>query len=487
MNTLFKKTLLAACVGLTLAAGTQAQDAKPAAPAAAPDAPAATAKPADWRETYAYNVGMQALVYGFPLNKALLQRYFMVEKPAGRVSSPVNAFYHARTPGNSDDKYGSSISDDILYSVAWYDVEKEPVVLTIPHAGKHYYGVQMMEMYSDIHHYAGSRATHDKAGSYLVVGPNWKGKTPKGIAGVMQSPTPKGLMLMRIDFESRDKLEPTHALQDQTHLTPLSYWLAKKPFTATERDVLDPILPGKDPLWLFRNINRGMTENPPPAAHAPLLTAWRTIGIGPGLSDDFSTLDPAIRAGLQRAQTDGMALLTQATKSSFGTKVVNHWFYGQANWGRTAKDYDFLTRASTQSLAGFQEHHIEEVVKLRAHLDADGAALSGDGNRYVLRFAPGQVPQARAFWAVTVYDEKYDLVANPIGRYSLGSHDQATFKPDADGGYTMLLQAEAPSPDKAANWLPVPKGPFSLFLRAYSPDEALQKQTYVPPAVERVK
>lgn len=484
MSTFFSKTVLAACASLALHATVHAQDAKPA-PVPAPAATAA--KPADWRETYAYNVGMQALVYGFPLSKGLLQRYFMVEKPAGRVSSPVNAFSHVRQPGNADDKYGSSISDDILYSLAWYDVEKEPVVLTVPKAGKRYYGVQLMEMYSDIHHYVGTRATHDKAGSYLVVGPNWKGKAPKGIAGVLQSPTPKGLMLLRIDFDSRDKLEPVHALQDQTLLAPLSYWVAKKPFTATDRDVIDPILPGKDPLWLFRNINRGMTENPPPASHAAFLTAWRSIGIGPGMSDDFSTLDPAIRAGLQRAQADGMALLTQAAKSGFGTKVVNNWFYGQANWGRTAKDFDFLTRASTQSLAGFQEHHIEEVVKLRAHLDSEGSALNGDGNTYVLRFAPGQVPKADSFWAVTVYDAKYDLVANPIGRYSLGSHDQASFKPDADGSYTMYLQAEAPAPDKMANWLPVPKGPFSLFLRAYMPDEALQKQTYVPPAVERVK
>lgn len=484
MNTFLRKAALVACASLALCTSVHAQEAKPAHG----NTPAATAaNPADWKELYAYSIGMQALTYGFPLSKNMLQRYFMVEKPIGRTNTPLNAFFHLRQPGNSDDKFGSSISDDILYSGAWYDVEQEPLVLSVPDAGKRYFGVQMMEMYSDIYGYVGLRATQNKAGNYLLVGPNWKGKTPKGFAGVFQSPTPKGMLLLRIDFDSRDQLAPVHVLQDQTRLTPLSYWTAKKPFTATQRDVLAPILPGKDPLWVFRNINRGMTENPPPASHAALLTAWRSVGIGPGMSDDFSTLDPSIRAGLQRAQTDGMVMLSQAAKSGFATKVVNNWFYGQANWGRTATDFDWLTRSSTQSLAGMQEHHIEEVVKLRAHLDGDGIALNGDGNRYVLRFAPGQVPKAQSFWAVTVYDEKYDLVANPINRYSLGSHDKATFKHDADGSLTMYLQADAPSSDKMGNWLPLPKGPFSLFLRAYIPGQDLIQQTYVPPSIERVK
>jgi len=482
MSRQFNKALLTASIALAFAvgaAGTGAQEASPKPPTAT--------QVADWKELYAYNVGMQALVYAYPLSRGMLTRYFMIEKPTGVVNTPVNTFFHVRRPGNADDKYGASISDDVLYSPTWYDVSKEPLVVTVPDAGKRYLSVQFMEMYSDIHSYLGQRATKNKAGNYLLVGPQWKGATPKGIAGVLRSPTPTGMLVLRIDFDSRDNLAPVHALQDQTYLTPLSDWLAKKPATTASRDVLDPILPGKDPLWLFRNINRGLTENPPPPEHAAFLTAWRSVGIGPGMSDDFSTLDPAIRAGLLRAQTDGLAMLNEAAKSGFATKVVNNWFYGQANWGRTAKEFDFLTRAATQSLPGLQEHHVEEVTKLRAHFDGDGAALNGNGSRYVVRFAPGQVPKASAFWAITVYDDKFDLVANPVNRYSLGSHDKATFKPAADGSLTMYLQAEAPSQDKMNNWLPVPKGPFNLFLRAYLPAEDLIKQTYVPPAVERVK
>ena len=440
----------------------------------------------DWRETYAYAIGMQAVIYGYPVVRNTLQRYGMVEKPAGQVDSPIHGWYHTRTPGTSADKYGSSITENLLYSVAWYDVSKEPLVLTVPEAGKRYLSVQMMEMYSDIFAYVGLRATGNKAGSHLIVGTDWKGEKPKGIASIVRSPTPTGLLLLRIVYDSRDNLKPTHALQDQTLLAPLSYWQSKKPFVASVRDVVDPVPPKADPLWFFRTLNRGMTENPPPAKDAPIVAELASIGLGPSKSDDLSKLDEATQAGLRREMADGLALLKSVAQSGGNAKIVNHWAYGQLNWGRTAQSNDFLTRSATQSLAGMQEHHVEEVVKMRAHHDSTGALLNGaDGNKYVLRFQKDQFPKAQSFWSLTLYDDHYNLAANDIDRYSRGSQDKE-MKFGADGSLEIYIQNEPPAADKRDNWLPAPKGPFNFFLRAYLPDENLIKQTYVPPPVVKV-
>jgi hypothetical protein len=453
-------------------------------PAAAPAASAAAPAPADWRETYAYSVGMQAIVYGFPVVKNLQQRYFMVEKPAGQVSMPINAWYHQRAPGTSADKYGSSIIDTLLYSAAWYDVSKEPLVVTVPDAGKRYYSVQLMEMYSDIFGYIGLRATGNKAGSYAVVGPGWKGTLPKDIAGTLRSPTPTGMLLLRIVFDSRDNLKPAHDLQDQTVLAPLSVWTTKTPFVANLRDVLDPADRKADPLWFFTLLNRGMSENPPPAKDHPLVSTFASVGLGPNQPDDLSKLDAATQAGLRRAMADGLAMLGSVAKSGGNAKIVNQWAYGQTTWGRAGENNDFLTRAATQSLAGMQEHYIEEVVKLRAHHDGSGKLLNGADAKYVLKFPAGGVPKTRSFWSVTLYDERYDLAANDINRYSRGSPD-AELQYAADGSLEIYIQAEPPAVDKRSNWLPAPKGPFNLFLRAYLPDEALIKQTWTPPPVVR--
>jgi hypothetical protein len=212
----------------------------------------------------------------------------------------------------------------------------------------------------------------------------------------------------------------------------------------------------------------------------------RSVGLGPGQSDDLSTLAPGTRRGLERALSDGLKLISQVAMSGGETKIVNNWAYNPVTWGRTAESDDFLTRASTQSFAGFLEHQIEEVVKLRAHHDADGELLDGSTGRYRLHFAASQIPQAKAFWSVTVYNSTYDLFANPLNRYSFGSLDPE-LEYDADGGVTFYIQADAPAPQLRSNWLPVPQGHFSLFLRAYLPDERLITQDYVPPSVQKVR
>jgi hypothetical protein len=290
--------------------------------------------------------------------------------------------------------------------------------------------------------------------------------------------------LLRIVYDSRDNLTPSHALQDRTLISPLSHWRAKKPFVATMRDVVDPVPPKTDPLWFFRTLNRGMTENPPPVKDVPIIAQMASIGLGPNQPDDLTKLDEATQAGLRRAMADGLGLLKAVAQTGGNAKTVNHWAYGQMNWGRTALSNDFLTRAATQSLSGMQEHHVEEVVKLRAHHDSRGALLNGTDGKYVLHFTAHQIPKAKSFWSITLYDDHYDLAANAIGRYSRGSPD-ADMKFNADGSLDIYIQAESPSDDKRSNWLPAPKGSFNLFLRAYLPDESLINQTYVPPAVVR--
>ena len=93
-------------------------------------------------------------------------------------------------------------------------------------------------------------------------------------------------------------------------------------------------------------------------------------------------------------------------------------------------------------------------------VDSNGQPLDGSKS-YTLRFAPGQLPPANAFWSLTMYELPSSLlVANPINRYLLNSPMLPQFKRDADGGLTFYIQNESPGADKEANWLPAPKGPF---------------------------
>lgn len=439
----------------------------------------------DWRENYAYAVGLQAVIYGFPAVKNLNMRYSMVEKPIGVTDTPINQWFHVRRAADPSDTINGSVSDDFLYSVAWFDVRSEPLVVSVPETGERYFGTQFMEWYSDIFAYLGTRATGGEAVTYLLVDQEWEAEIPEGIDGIIRAPTPTGAIIQRVGFlGERHNLAAVHEIQDASDIRPLSKWLANDTSPSTERNVVDPALAGS-PLAFYVSLNRAMTENPPPEKDQAIIALLQSVGLGPDQSDDLASFDPGTRKGLERALRDGMALLSQVSIAGGDTKIVNRWAYNQMSWGRTGETFDFLTRSGTQSFSGFLEHQIEEVVKLRAHFDENGDVLDGRLGRYILHFPADKIPQAKAFWSVTAYDANYNLFANPSERYSFGSLDKS-LKYDEQGGVTFYIQAETPPLEYRSNWLPVPKAPFNLFLRAYLPDDTLIQQTYEPPAVVRV-
>jgi hypothetical protein len=129
----------------------------------------------------------------------------------------------------------------------------------------------------------------------------------------------------------------------------------------------------------------------------------------------------------------------------------------------------------------------EEAIYLPNFVDVDGHKVDGT-NRYTLRLKKGQLPPVNAFWSLTMYDQPASLlVANPINRYLLNSTMLSEFKIDDDGGLTLYVQNESPGKDKEANWLPAPKGPFSVVLRLYSPKAEALEGRWKAPALTKVK
>ena len=287
-----------------------------AAPLAAQSAPAAASvQTTDWRETWAYQVGMQAVVYGYPVVKNLTARYNMIERPNGQADMPLHTWFHSRRASDHTDKIHSSVTPDLLYSALWFDLRQSPVVFSVPDDGGIYYSLQFMEMYSDIFGYVGTRETGGMAGKYLLAAQDWKGEVPAGVSGVLRSPTPTGLVLLRVALTDRNKLQAIHALQDKVTVE----GLGGAPLDR-RREVLDPVAPGSSPLPFFAMLNRGMTENAPAPRDVTLMAQFASVGIGPGQSDDMSRLDPATQRGLRRAMVDGLAFLKQVSIAGGNTR-----------------------------------------------------------------------------------------------------------------------------------------------------------------------
>ena len=437
---------------------------------------------ADWRENWAYLIGMQAYAYGFPAIYYAKLRFGMVRQPQGVVNTPLNTLFHVPRLSDHNDQYGGSPMRDAIYSVAWLDLRDEPVVVHSPDCGLRYASTQLAGFYSDLFGYVGPSVNEGRAQTALVVGPHWNGVVPEGIDLVKQSPTPCAFLVARVSTPGGEDLPAARALQQQSWVKPLSCWQAgaKSP---DSRDVLIPF--GADiTLADFLTMNAAMLENLPPTSDDALMRQFAQVGLGPMADTPLDQLDPATQSGLARALQDGPLLLEQVALTGGNTKQINGWFYGDKNWGRMATAGDFLGRASPQAYSGILEHWIEQSTKLRTFIDADGHDLTG-ANRYTLYFKKDEIPDAKAFWSITLYDERFNMIQNPIDRYAIGSLTQG-LKFGDDGSLEILLQHKQPSVETESNWLPAPDGKFNLFLRTYLPGSRVMDQSYAPPMVRKL-
>jgi hypothetical protein len=105
---------------------------------------------------------------------------------------------------------------------------------------------------------------------------------------------------------------------------------------------------------------------------------------------------------------------------------------------------------------------------------------------YAVTFEKGQLPPVKGFWSLTMYDPEHFFAPNALKRYALGTKNK-TLKYNDDGGLTIYLGNKSPGPDKEANWLPAPTGNFSLWIRAYWPDQPILDGSWKPPKVEQAE
>ena len=113
----------------------------------------------DWREQYAYSLGVQAYIFGFPYVYLPSLRADWVTRPKSAdelpLYAPINHFSHVRALADASYRGGGSPNQDTLYSTAWLDVGKEPVILSHPDMGDRYFAFELAGIDSDNVAYVG--------------------------------------------------------------------------------------------------------------------------------------------------------------------------------------------------------------------------------------------------------------------------------------------------------------------------------------------
>jgi hypothetical protein len=454
----------------------------------AQEKPAATS---DWREEYAYTLGVQAYIYSYPLTYLSKLRYDWTNVPDSSFYASLNHFHHKKVLSDHINyTSGGSPNQDTLYSWGWMDLRNGPVILSHPDMGDRYFTFEFADFFSDNFAYVGKRTTGGQAGAFAILPPGWKGKLPANIKGSFQSTTTYVLIFGRTLVKGAADVAAVNALQDQYHMTPLALWGKKDAQVPEGRDVFKPYDNKIDPLADWRTINRAWSENPlPKGRDAALVKLFSEIGIGPDFTaESIDSLSEPTRKGMARAAVTARPMIDEMMLTGgFRSKVVNGWSYPSKVMGRAGLAEDFVTRAALQCRAGIISNDPEEAVYMNTVVDINGKTLAG-GQRYTVKFEADNMPPTKEFFSLTMYGIDSNFVANDIKRYSVGDRTAGIVK-GADGSATIYIQPDEPTdPSMRANWLPSPAtGNFYLILRTYGPKQPIIDQLWQPPAVTPVK
>ncbi|MBV8667175.1 MAG: DUF1254 domain-containing protein [Burkholderiaceae bacterium] len=465
----------------------------------------------------AFERGVKAYLYGYPLITADVSERVMTSPEAQAAhrmgSALVNHLAHGRT--FPDHRFTDVVAPnaDTLYSIAWLDLSKGPMLLRLPDMHGRWVLMEVVDAWSNAFASLGTRNYGGAERTYALVGPGWSGSLPAGVTRV-DSPTNIAWLIGRTYTAGAADYDAVHQVQDQYLLAPLTE-PGKGEDTVSSGQVEDKPVDIKTPVVsqvaalgaseYFGRMAQLMKDNPPAAADAPMRANLAALSIEPGKAFRFDALSASQQRGLEdavwfvRAMFDARAPGTQGdlamgplmgpiTHAAFGgvTKLMNKMLLNvrngwmeQLNLGAYGTNYPLR---AIVTLLGYGANVAADAVYPMTTVDADGQKLDG-ANRYRLHFDKAQLPPAKAFWSLTMYNEKGFFIANPIGRYAIGDRDPMQY--NEDGSLDILVQTDSPGVEHEANWLPAPSGPFKLALRLYEPKPEVLNGNWVPSAVQR--
>ncbi len=430
----------------------------------------------------AAELGRQAWIYGFPLLEfaRVRKEQTSVACPDRQGNSPLNSFSNAPTFPSPESRTVVAPNTDTLYSIAHLDLGHGPIVLSHPPMGRRYFSLQLLDPYTNVIGFIGSRATGSKAGRFAIAWREKPARTEPRMP-VIESRYRRVWVIGRT-------LATDRADQREAYRKMKRYGLARlgrKP-RSFARDC-DPGEPGELPTptdgeRFIAKLNRKLASNPPPKRDRPLLDELASVGVGPGLDPDEAGLSPAALDALHASvSAEATSFPTTARLAALQQAIAQGgWLLPADNIGDYGTDYEFR---ATIAILGLGANTPDEAIYPTALTDSTGALLNGSSD-YRITFAPGEAPPARYFWSLTAYDNGGYLTPNPIDRYSVGpSHPPLREK--ADGSIVIALQGDEPT-ESRVNWLPTPAAGFRLNLRLYGPSRSAQHGSWRPPPVVEV-
>ncbi|MBR0824067.1 DUF1254 domain-containing protein [Bradyrhizobium manausense] len=440
----------------------------------------------------AKDIAEAGFIYGLPIvmNYAVMYEY-AVDRNSSQFKAPFNQIKNEPNVYTYKDTAVITPNSDTPYSLLWMDLRAEPIVLSVPEVDpKRYYSVMLCDGNTYNYGYIGSRATGSEPGDYMVVGPDWKGAIPPGIKKVFRSSTQLSAAAYRTQLFNPDDVENVRKVQAGYKVQTLSAYLNQPATTAAAAIDFPKIDKEFVKTNFFEYLDFALQFAPARENEKEIRAQLARIGIGPGKTVNFKDLSLEDKLEIGLGMKEGERKIDEAVASA--GKEINGWRISSMFGDSAFFNGDWLKRAAGAK-AGIYGNDAEEATYPMTRLDSDGQALDGSKHNYTLTFPSGQLPPVKAFWSVTMYDGKTQLlIKNPIDRYLINAPMLPNLKKNADGSLTIYIQNKSPGAERESNWLPAPDGPIYLAMRLYWPRTEppsilpVGQGTWQPPGVTRM-
>ena len=354
------------------------------------------------------------------------------------------------------------------------DTRLGPAILTIP-ATPDVYSLLPLDVFGETFNTSIKPQT---PGTYALVPPGWRGRLPRGVTKVTD-PYPVTLWIIRADKYSStgvNMIAEATAFRAALHMTTLAKYEADPasgpakivplvPTFAFSFKVAEDTAVTLTPNAFLRQTQRAVAD----PSTEPLYPS--DLQLSAAFNQDFAAAQQAARRGnpvplarIDAAARAAYAALDEHYRTHYvpGTKWVH--FNNIADWGTAYLDRaattEYIQFGNNEAAAGYWD----------AFMDGAGQTLNGARHGYTLTFPAGEIPQVKRFWSLTAYVPRtVELVPNRANKYLVASYTPGLVT-NPDGSITIYMAPTRPASAPMANWLPVPRGQFSVILRAYGPD-----------------
>lgn len=429
------------------------------------------------------SMALEAYIYGYPLVLMDVTKNIMLAS-----ESYINQFLNERA--FPDPQYTTIIRPnvDTLYSMAWLDLSKEPIVLYVPDTHRRYYLMEFLDAWSNVFASIGARTTGTWEGAYAITGPQWNGMLPEGIIRV-EAPTNTVWVIGRTQTNGPKDYPMVHAIQDHYALVPLSSWgkfdnQYKIDYRKKQMNLnINPVnqITNMNPATFFQIMTKAMYRNPPWIENPTMNKKLTALDLLPSQTFNFFNLSPSVAHALKLAVDFGPRFIKAQAARKYTKNNINGWALLLRDIGFYGVDY---LQQAIVAMTGIGANLPHDSVYAPAFIDANETPLVG-GNNYIIHFDNGQFPPVNAFWSIALYNAKGYLVKNSINRYAISPH-LSKLNYNADGSLTIFVGNVSPGKGYITNWLPAPKNSFNLILRMYWPKQVVLNGQWKPPAIIRI-